>query len=219
MSDKDMISKAFASLKAPDDTLERIHEKMNHEKNQKGNLRHKRLTLVLAAVLVLALGTAGVYAAGGFQLGKIFARGNILDSDGSVVLEQDGADAADDSSAGGFVISAPFAAENPVTHVHHDGIDFIADAGTPVLAAAAGEVVTADFDPKYGYHVIIQHEGGYTTLYAHLAELRVAAGDTAEAGTEIGTVGNTGQSTGPHLHLELRKDGQPVDPADYWAEN
>lgn len=200
MSDKDMISKAFASLKAPDDTLERIHEKMNHEKNQKGNLRHKRLTLVLAAVLVLALGTAGVYAAGGFQLGKIFARGDILDAED-------------------FVISAPFAAENPVTHVHHDGIDFIADAGTPVLAAAAGEVVTADFDPKYGYHVIIQHEGGYTTLYAHLAELRVAAGDTAEAGTEIGTVGNTGQSTGPHLHLELRKDGQPVDPADYWAEN
>ena len=200
MSDKDMISKAFASLKAPDDTLERIHEKMNHEKNQKGNLRHKRLTLVLAAVLVLALGTAGVYAAGGFQLGKIFARGDILDAED-------------------FVISAPFAAENPVTHVHHDGIDFIADAGTPVLAAAAGEVVTADFDPKYGYHVIIQHDGGYTTLYAHLAELRVAAGDTAEAGTEIGTVGNTGQSTGPHLHLELRKDGQPVDPADYWAEN
>ena len=200
MSDKDMISKAFASLKAPDDTLERIYEKMNHEKNQKGNLRHKRLTLVMAAVLVLALSTAGVYAAGGFQLGKIFARGDILDAED-------------------FVISAPFAAKNPVTHVHHDGIDFIADMGTPVLAAAAGDVVTADFDPKYGYHVIIQHEGGYTTLYAHLAELRVAAGDTAEAGTEIGTVGNTGQSTGPHLHLELRKDGQPVDPADYWAEN
>jgi len=195
-----MISKAFASLKAPDDTLERIHEKMNHEKNQKGNLRHKRLTLVLAAVLVLVLGTAGVYAAGGFQLGKIFARGDILDADD-------------------FVISAPFAAENPVTHVHHDGIDFIAEKGTPVLAAAAGEVVTADFDPKYGYHVIIQHEGGYATLYAHLAELHTAAGDMAEAGSEIGTVGNTGQSTGPHLHLELRKDGQPVDPADYWAEN
>ena len=212
MSDKDMISKAFASLKAPDDTLERIHERMNHEKNQKGNLRHKRLTLVLAAVLVLALGTAGVYAAGGFQLGKIFARGDILNSDGSVALEQDGSDAAE-----AFVISAPFAAKNPVTQVHHDGIDFIAEKGTPVLAAAAGEVVTADFDPKYGYHVIIQHEGGYTTLYAHLAELRTAAGDMAESGTEIGTVGNTGQSTGPHLHLELRKDGQPVNPADYWG--
>ena len=212
MSDKDMISKAFASLKAPDDTLERIHEKMNHEKNQKGNLRHKRLTLVLAAVLVLALGTAGVYAAGGFQLGKIFARGDILDADGNVVLEQDGSDAAED-----FVISAPFAAENPVTQAHHDGIDFIAEAGTPVLAAAAGEVVTAEFNPKYGYHVILQHDSSYTTLYAHLSELRVAAGDIAEAGTEIGTVGSTGLSTGPHLHLELRKDGQPVDPADYWG--
>ncbi len=217
MSDKEMISKAFASLNAPDDTLERIYEKMNHEKNQKGNLRHKRLTLVLAAVLVLALGTAGVYAAGGFQLDKIFARGDILDANGTVVLEQNGSDAAsDDSDADDIVISAPFAAVNPLTQVHHDGIDFIADAGTPVLAAAAGEVLTADFDVQKGYHVIIQHEGGYTTLYAHLAELRVTAGTTVEAGTEIGTVGNTGQSTGPHLHLELRKDGQPVNPADYW---
>ncbi len=217
MSDKDMISKAFASLNAPDDTLERIYEKMNHEKNQKGNLRHKRLTLVLAAVLVLALGTAVVYAAGGFQLGKIFARGDILDADGAVVLEQDGSDAAaDGSDADDVVISAPFAAVSPHTQVHHDGIDFMADAGTPVLAAAAGEVVTADFDVQKGYHVILRHEGGYTTLYAHLAELRVTAGTTVEAGTEIGTVGNTGQSTGPHLHLELRKDGQPVNPADYW---
>ena len=217
MSNKDMISKAFASLKAPEDTLERINEKVKKDTHQKGNLRYKRLTLVLAAVLVLALGTMGVYAAGGFQLGKIFARGDILDADGNVVLEQEGPDAADDSSAGGFVISAPFAAENPVTHVHHDGIDFIAEAGTPVLAAAAGEVVTAEFDPKYGYHVILQHDSSYTTLYAHLSELRVAAGDIAEAGTEIGTVGSTGLSTGPHLHLELRKDGQPVDPADYWG--
>ena len=219
MSNKDMISKAFASLKAPEDTLERINEKVKKDTNQKGNLRYKRLTLVLAAVLVLALGTMGVYAAGGFQLGKIFARGNILDADGNVVLEQDGSADTDDGSAadGAIVISAPFAAVSPLTQVHHDGIDFMAEKGTPVLAAAAGEVVTADFDPQYGYHVILQHEGGYTTLYAHLGELRTEAGTSVEAGTEIGTVGSTGLSTGPHLHLELRKDGQPVNPADYWG--
>lgn len=212
MSDKDMISKAFASLKAPEDTLERIHDKMN-QKHSRGKLRHKRMVLILAACLVLALGTMGVYAAGGFRLDKIFASGKILDADGNVVLEQDGSAGAETEE---FIISAPFAAENPLTQVHHDGIDFVADAGTPVLAAAAGEVVTADFDVQKGYHVILRHEGGYTTLYAHLAELKVKTGDTVETGIEIGTVGNTGQSTGPHLHLELQKDGIPVNPADYW---
>ena len=71
MSDKEMISKAFASLKAPDDTLERIEKKMNQVSNQKGTLRHKRLTLVLAALLVLALGTAGAYAVKSFRLGNV----------------------------------------------------------------------------------------------------------------------------------------------------
>ncbi len=207
-----MISKAFASLKAPEDTLERIHDKMN-QKHSRGKLRHKRMVLILAACLVLALGTMGVYAAGGFRLDKIFASGKILDAEGNVVLEQDG---STDTETEEFIISVPFASENPLTQVHHDGIDFIAEKGTPVLAAAAGEVVTADFDAQKGYHVVIAHENGYSTLYAHLAELSVENGDTVEVGDEIGSVGNTGQSTGPHLHLELQKDGISVNPADYW---
>ena len=205
MSDKDMISKAFASLKAPEDTLERIHETMKGN-NKRGMFRYRRTVLVLAAALVLALGTAGVYAAGGFQLGKIFASGEILDSDGNAVKEQ----------SAGFFISAPFAAENPLTQVHHDGIDIIAEKGTPVLAAARGKVLTAEFDAQRGNYVVIAHEGGYSTLYAHMAELNVAAGALVETGDEIGTVGSTGLSTGPHLHLELHRDGQLLNPADYW---
>ena len=207
MSDKDMISKAFASLKAPEDTLERIHETMK-ENDRRGIFRCRRAVLVLAALLVLALGTMGVYAAGGFQLDKIFgaASGQILDAEGNVVKEQ----------SAGFVISAPFAAENPLTQVHHDGIDIIADKGTPVLAAARGKVLTAEFDAQRGNYVVIAHEGGYSTLYAHLAELLVEAGTLVETGDEIGTVGNTGLSTGPHLHLELHRDGQLLNPADYW---
>ena len=120
MSDKEMISKAFASLKAPDDTLERIEEKMNHTSNQKGNLRHKRLTLVLAALLVLALGTAGAYAVKSFRLGNVLpASGDIINADGLVVKQQEAGDVLET-----FAISVPFAAQNPHTGFVHDGIDF-----------------------------------------------------------------------------------------------
>ena len=214
MSDKEMISKAFASLKAPDDTLERIEEKMNHVSNQKGTLRHRRLTLVLAALLVLALGTAGAYAVKSFRLGNVLpAAGNIVNADGLVVKQQEAED-----ELKSFAISAPFAEQNPHTGFVHDGIDFMADEGTPVLAAAPGQVVTAKFDAQEGNHVVIDHGNGYTTVYSHMKDLKVATGDVIEAGTEIGSVGNTGQSTGPHLHLQLLKDGTPVDPADCWAE-
>ena len=117
MSDKEMISKAFASLKAPDDTLERIEEKMNHTSNQKGNLRHKRLTLVLAALLVLALGTAGAYAVKSFRLGNVLpASGDIINADGLVVKQQESEDVLEI-----FIISAPFAEQNPHTGFVHDG--------------------------------------------------------------------------------------------------
>lgn len=197
MSDKDMISKAFASLKAPDDTLERIHEKMDNEKKERNFFHHKKMVLVLAAVLVLAIGTTGVYAVKAFRLNKTLAP-SVSDS------------------GRGFVISAPFAEINSYTQTQHDGIDFAAELGTPVLAAASGEVITAESDIQKGNYIVISHEDSYTTLYAHLDEIYVSAGDTVNVGTEIGTVGNTGFSTGPHLHLELRKDGEPVNPADYW---
>lgn len=207
MSDKEMISKAFSSLKAPEDTLERIHEKMNKKRENRGVFIHKKASLLLAAVLVLALGTAGVYAAKTFNLGKVFAKGEILNSEGTAVKEQDG-----------FLITAPFAKENPVTGYVHDGIDFMAEEGTPVLAAAKGKVLTAEFDVQKGYYIVIAHEEGYSTLYAHLKELKVSQGDLVNQGDEIGTVGKTGQATGAHLHLQLLKDGQPVNPEDYWEQ-
>ena len=86
------------------------------------------------------------------------------------------------------------------------------------MAAAAGIVAEADFDADRGYYIILSHNDGFSTLYAHLKELWVAAGDTVEQGQEIGTVGKTGKAVGAHLHLELWLDGNTVDPADYWAE-
>jgi murein DD-endopeptidase MepM/ murein hydrolase activator NlpD len=87
----------------------------------------------------------------------------------------------------------------------HAGTDLGAPQGTPVIAAATGQVVTADFLGGYGLTVILHHEKGtQESLYGHLSEIFVQPGDDVEQGTVIGRVGSTGNSTGPHLHFEWR---------------
>ena len=94
----------------------------------------------------------------------------------------------------------------------HSGIDMAAAAGTPVHAAAAG-VVTVAWSPNgYGLYVVVRHGGDVTTLYGHLESTALAGGEPVAAGAEIGRVGSTGLSTGPHLHFEVRQAGRPVDP-------
>lgn len=98
----------------------------------------------------------------------------------------------------------------------HPGIDIdqFPDGGNPVVAAAAGTVTFAGGDPccSYGLYVIVKHAEGYSTLYAHLASIAVSVGQVVARGTVLGRSGNTGFSTGPHLHFEIRKDDVPVDP-------
>lgn len=97
----------------------------------------------------------------------------------------------------------------------HAGVDFAADYGSPILAADRGVVIFAGWYGGFGNSVILDHGNGLTTLYAHAQELYVAEGQTVERGKAIAAVGSTGLSTGPHLHFEVRKDGEPVDPMDY----
>ena len=101
------------------------------------------------------------------------------------------------------------------TERFHAGIDFAVDYGFPIAAAAAGQVIFADWYGGYGNAVILDHGGGLTTLYAHTSELLVQEGDWVNAGTIVATVGSTGYSTGPHLHFEVRQEGEPVDPMQY----
>jgi murein DD-endopeptidase MepM/ murein hydrolase activator NlpD len=97
----------------------------------------------------------------------------------------------------------------------HTGEDFSAPSGTPVLAVAAGVVTEAGYDGSYGYKTVITHEDGTETWYAHQTQILVSVGETVGAGEQIGTVGSTGNSTGPHLHLEVRPGGgDPVDPVE-----
>lgn len=97
----------------------------------------------------------------------------------------------------------------------HTGNDFRAAYGSKVIATAAGKVVRASFDGGYGNMVEIDHGGGLATLYAHLSAITVVKGQQVEAGTQLGRVGSTGRSTGPHLHYEVRIDGHPVDPIPF----
>ncbi|XXF76602.1 peptidoglycan DD-metalloendopeptidase family protein [Myxococcaceae bacterium GXIMD 01537] len=97
------------------------------------------------------------------------------------------------------------------------GLDVRAPAGAPVRAVAAGTVVYADALRGYGNVLIVDHGGGYHTLMAHLDTLALEPGAVVEAGTEVGTVGDTGSLKGPYLYFEIRKSGQAIDPAPWLA--
>ncbi|EAX47288.1 peptidase M23B [Thermosinus carboxydivorans Nor1] len=94
----------------------------------------------------------------------------------------------------------------------HAGLDIANDIGTPVRAARAGRVIFTGWKGGYGYTVMIEHGAEYTTLYGHLADYVVTLGQYVETGQLIAYMGNTGYSTGPHLHFEVRRGGQPVNP-------
>jgi murein DD-endopeptidase MepM/ murein hydrolase activator NlpD len=94
----------------------------------------------------------------------------------------------------------------------HPGVDLLDGYGTEIRAAGAGRVVHAGTMGGYGLTVEIDHGDGLTTRYAHLSEMLVAEGDEIQKGAAVGRLGSTGRSTGPHLHYEVRIDGEPVDP-------
>ena len=94
----------------------------------------------------------------------------------------------------------------------HTGIDIRGRTGTPVRAAMAGRVSSVGFDRVYGNYVIINHHSGYRTLYGHLSVIRTRTGAYVGQGERIGDVGNTGQSTGPHLHFTIYKNGVTINP-------
>ena len=98
---------------------------------------------------------------------------------------------------------------------HHDGIDIDVPEGTTVRAAAGGEVFFYGEEPGYGNLLIIEHDDGFYTLYGHLADSFVFAGQYVEMGQAVAQSGNTGISSGPHLHFELRNREYPIDPERY----
>jgi len=106
---------------------------------------------------------------------------------------------------------------NPVTGNMrvHEGLDLAAPMGTDVYAAGDGMVTEIGDDPVYGNYIVIKHEGGWASLYGHLQRVGVALQSSVKSGMLIGWVGSTGQSTGPHLHFELRQGGKAQDPGKF----
>ncbi|MDD2553646.1 MAG: M23 family metallopeptidase [Desulfotomaculaceae bacterium] len=107
------------------------------------------------------------------------------------------------------VVSSPFGMRNGRPH---EGIDIAVEEGTPVRVSAGGQIIFAGPRGTYGLAVIVDHGGGVRTLYAHCSRLLVTEGKNVDAGDIIALSGNTGRSTGPHLHLEVLKNGVPLDP-------
>ena len=112
-------------------------------------------------------------------------------------------------------ITSRFGAVESIRDHTHKGIDIAATRGTPILAAASGTVTFAGWSSGYGYLVKIDHGSGVETYYGHCSKLYVSAGSTVEAGDKIAAVGSTGNSTGNHLHFEIRLNGEQVNPQKY----
>ena len=100
----------------------------------------------------------------------------------------------------------------------HMGLDFPAETGTPIHAAAGGIVITNEWHAAYGHLLEIDHGNGLVTRYAHCASIEVAVGALVKRGQRVAKVGNSGRSTGSHLHFEVLVDGAPQDPARFLAE-
>lgn len=100
-------------------------------------------------------------------------------------------------------------------HENHPGIDFKGNIGDPILATATGTVVFAGQKGGYGNCVIVEHKRGIKTLYAHLNKVSVRPNQKVQTGTQVGELGNTGRSTGPHIHYEVMEHDQKVNPRKY----
>ncbi len=111
--------------------------------------------------------------------------------------------------------------KNPITGnlIFHKGVDLAAPRGTPVLACRDGTVIVSSFDPVYGNYLILRHDGGRESLYGHLETKKIELHGRVKSGTILGTVGSTGQSTGPHLHFEIHENGVPKNPAGFIKGN
>lgn len=178
---------------------------------RKYNKKSKIITVISVFCAVILCGAAA-YASGTLSNGLLMRR---LGADENATVNLETVLSKIGFTNNGFLlpngdITAPFG-KQPNGKIH-TGIDYSEKKGDPVYAGADGTVSEAKYSPSLGYYIIISHENEYTSLYAHLSEINVSEGDTALRGQIIGKVGASGMATGPHLHFEIRKNGEAVNP-------
>ncbi len=144
--------------------------------------------------------------------GEIAVTATVTSKSGKVTIKEKLLDNYSYQAPSGFLIR-PVLSGHKTQGLHgHNGIDIGAPSGTPVIASASGRVIlvkVGGYNGGYGNMIILSHDGGVQTLYAHLRAVNVTSGQTVEQGQVIGQVGNTGRSTGPHLHFEVRGAKNP----------
>ena len=113
------------------------------------------------------------------------------------------------------IITSRFGAGSSIRRSAHTGLDIATSTGTPIVAAASGTVTFAGYKGSYGNLLVITHANGVQTYYGHCSKLSVSTGQTVSQGQVVGAVGSTGNSTGPHLHLEVRVNGVAYNPQNY----
>lgn len=113
------------------------------------------------------------------------------------------------------IISSRFGVRSSIRSSAHTGLDIATSTGTPIAAAASGTVTFSGWKGSYGYLLVITHSNGVQTYYGHCSKLYVSAGQTVSQGQTIAAVGSTGNSTGPHLHFEIRVNGIAYNPQNY----
>ena len=112
-------------------------------------------------------------------------------------------------------VTAEFNESMPGREKRHQGVDIAASHGAPILAAASGVVAFSGWDKNLGLVVILDHQNSMSTLYGHCSKVLIGVGEPARQGQVIAHLGNTGMSSAPHLHFEIRENGFPLDPRSY----
>lgn len=196
------------------------HHKMRIAHILSGRPRSRKSLGRRAALLALAIGAAATLtAAQAASIGRLeLAAAVTTPAAAGVQPEPPAASPAFRGPIIGGRISSSFGVQRPkISATPHRGIDLVAARGTPVRSPADGQVLSAEASyslaPNYGTVVVIDHGDGWQTLYAHLDSFAVKAGDAVRAGDTLGTVGSTGVATGPHVHVEVHRDGERIDPA------
>ncbi|MPZ88780.1 MAG: peptidoglycan DD-metalloendopeptidase family protein [Nitriliruptorales bacterium] len=219
LSDRRAIEQVEAALARVDAQRQRVQEEQDSLQRV---VEHERTILAEAEALRNEQGL--VLAASKEQLQELQTQEQHLEADTrqlAALARRSGAGAAVSGpgpSAGGWM----FPATGPITSEFgrrwgrmHQGIDIGAPTGTPIYAAQPGCVTFAGRQGGYGNLILLDHGGGIVTAYAHQSRFRVSAGECVQAGQQIGEVGSTGNSTGPHLHFEVRVNGSARNPRNY----
>ncbi|MDK2835821.1 MAG: hypothetical protein PWP21_598 [Thermosediminibacterales bacterium] len=164
--------------------------------------------------------TAKIYKENGKEIKREIIEEKVLKEPVERILIR-GTKAAPSRGTGRFIwpatgrISSPF---GPRGREFHTGVDIAAPYNTPIKAADSGTVTFAGWQGGYGRLVIVSHGNGFETYYAHTNKILVKVGEAVEKGEKIALVGSSGRSTGPHLHFEIRKNGKPLNPLNYFEK-